>query len=430
MSGAFVPDSLGAGFFAGADPEAIPGNENIAGNLTVDGTSLLTGAVTASSTLGVTGRTTTAGVTNSGTLIESGVQTPSALAAGETLLWSPTAARHIRVAGTTSSFVCSMLAGTAGERRTIENVGTVIVAFGHQETANIAGSATTATDRFLCPDSVPYLLYPGASVDVWYDPTSTRWRVLAPTQLKRDRLAHLTKTEMDAMLGITLTEWWPCDDTSGVAGGSSNHSLTPLSTPVYDRRVGDYRGLYMDSSSDGFGAAADGDRLGLTTNSGIFFGWFAVDATNATDRGAWGSYQPVVGGFHLAQIQDTGAGGQANTFDAQTFDGTHGPFFCNTGKVVTDGVQRVGIYQVDKAAARLRTRVCGKGETAAAGTPTDISTQGSLGGGTSPFSFLGGTNGVLFAGTNVWLGGVGAIIGATAAGSGLLQVISHRMGAE
>lgn len=43
---------------------------------------------------------------------------------------------------------------------------------------NNENTNSSAANRFLCPGAVTYVLGPGASVEVYYDPTASRWRVV------------------------------------------------------------------------------------------------------------------------------------------------------------------------------------------------------------------------------------------------------------
>lgn len=61
---------------------------------------------------------------------------------------------------------------TAGRRATLINIGTKAITLAHDSASSTAGN------RFYCPGNVAFSIRAGASVDLWYDASSSRIRVL------------------------------------------------------------------------------------------------------------------------------------------------------------------------------------------------------------------------------------------------------------
>lgn len=66
------------------------------------------------------------------------------------------------------------LSPASAQRSLFVNVGTFNITLVH------ASGTGTAALTFLCPNSANYVLTPNSSVEVWYDPTSSRNRVVGP----------------------------------------------------------------------------------------------------------------------------------------------------------------------------------------------------------------------------------------------------------
>lgn len=86
---------------------------------------------------------------------------PTGLATASVLRLSTDASRNLT----------GISAQPAGTRLTICNVGAQDIVLVHDATS-------TAANRFLCPGSANYTLNGNDSVDIWYDTTSARWRVI------------------------------------------------------------------------------------------------------------------------------------------------------------------------------------------------------------------------------------------------------------
>jgi hypothetical protein len=99
--------------------------------------------------------------------------TPAQLTAN-TDNYSPTGlstASVLRLSTDASRNLTGIAAQPAGTRLTICNVGT-------QDLVLIHDATSTAANRFFCPGSVNKTLNTNDSVDIWYDSSSTRWRVI------------------------------------------------------------------------------------------------------------------------------------------------------------------------------------------------------------------------------------------------------------
>lgn len=89
--------------------------------------------------------------------------------------WLPTdwSSRSMFRATPLSSGTLTGATAVASSRRTILNVST-------SNTLTIAheSGSSTAANRFICPGNTNYVIQPNSAVDIWYDSTSQRWRVI------------------------------------------------------------------------------------------------------------------------------------------------------------------------------------------------------------------------------------------------------------
>lgn len=117
----------------------------------------------------------TFGISQYGGRFETGVVSPAQLTAN-TDNWSVTGlstAAVIRASTNASRNLTGIASPTAGQRVTLCNVGSFDLVLMHDVTS-------TAANRFYCPNNTDLTLDPNASVDLWYDNTSSRWRVIEP----------------------------------------------------------------------------------------------------------------------------------------------------------------------------------------------------------------------------------------------------------
>lgn len=373
------------------------------------------GAITAG------GRVTAVGLTNSSTLIESSVSSPAALSAGETTLWSPTAARTIRASASGVAFVCSMAAGTAYERRTIENVGAYAVTFGHEETSG------SAANRFTCPAGMPYILWPGQSVVVWYNGSTSRW-VVEGLYVKSEWPTPIIPGVFQAQTGYAATFLLGPEndyDTLGLRDTVGNVHVPAVNTPQLPYWNGDHRGVYCDATTDGFGGT---NIFDTAANDFIFGTWVQVAATNTDDRGIMGRLSTVTLFWNHAFVNESDDGTRPNRISINIIDGTDSVSL-HLDKVVTDGVKRLLLWQLDRNANIARARLCGVGEVAVTSGDQDATAIGTLSGGTGPAFWYGAATGLYFA-TGIWLSGGFGIVGTAARGANALLNLSHRLGAE
>jgi hypothetical protein len=112
----------------------------------------------------------------SGAEFQSGVVTPATLAA-DVNDWDITGLGTARIVKGNVTGVARTATGIANpinnQRFTLTNISTVLdLILAHENTGS------SANNRFLCPNSRDYTVGPRASVDLWYDPTTLRYRVL------------------------------------------------------------------------------------------------------------------------------------------------------------------------------------------------------------------------------------------------------------
>lgn len=97
---------------------------------------------------------------------------PSALL-GNTNDWAPTgvaACSRIRASASSAINLTGLLAGTDGERKVIENIGSYNI------TLTSSDAASAAANRFAIPAAV--VLRPNQSIEIEYDGTDSRWRTV------------------------------------------------------------------------------------------------------------------------------------------------------------------------------------------------------------------------------------------------------------
>ena len=137
------------------------------------------GPVACNDTLAVAGiTTTTGGLTNPGAEIQSGVISPTAFS-GNVNDYAPTGfatASVVRLtAGNSGRSITGLAGGAAGRRVTLINV----TATSNQKfTLTHADSNSSAANRFACPSATNFIITNNGSAELWYDGTSSVWRVL------------------------------------------------------------------------------------------------------------------------------------------------------------------------------------------------------------------------------------------------------------
>ena len=88
--------------------------------------------------------------------------------------WNPTnlaTAAEIRLSTDAARDLTGITAQPARTRLLLLNIGSFNCVLKHDVTS-------TAANRFLCPGSADFTLTPNQAVDIWYDSTSARWRVI------------------------------------------------------------------------------------------------------------------------------------------------------------------------------------------------------------------------------------------------------------
>lgn len=81
---------------------------------------------------------------------------------------------NVRFTANASLSLTGLTAGLSGQRMTLWNVGSNSITLAHES------ASSTTTNRFRCPGATNFTLRADGAVDLWYDPTSARWRVCAP----------------------------------------------------------------------------------------------------------------------------------------------------------------------------------------------------------------------------------------------------------
>lgn len=119
---------------------------------------------------------TVVGVTNSAAEFQTGIISPAALASGTTSNYAPTGFSTCNVirqdVNAAGSSLDSLAGGESGRRVLLINIST---------TANLTLVNGVATaNGFRCPNVVDCVIPPQGSRELWYDSTTSRWRVCGP----------------------------------------------------------------------------------------------------------------------------------------------------------------------------------------------------------------------------------------------------------
>lgn len=107
--------------------------------------------------------------------LHTSVISPTTLAA-DANNYSPTGlanSRILRLSSDASRTITGLLAGSAGQRLTFQNIGGNDIVLKH------GSGSSTAANQFQCPGNVDFTLNSGDGVELWYDGVSSRWRVVA-----------------------------------------------------------------------------------------------------------------------------------------------------------------------------------------------------------------------------------------------------------
>lgn len=110
-------------------------------------------------------------VNRSGAVRDTGVESPASWGANVDNLAIAATTRVLRVQGSAARNLTGIVADT-GRRVTLCNIGAFNITLMHDVTS-------TTTNRFYCPSNTNYVLVPNAAVELWYDGTSARWRVIS-----------------------------------------------------------------------------------------------------------------------------------------------------------------------------------------------------------------------------------------------------------
>lgn len=150
---------------------ALSGNHVIDGALEVTGATTLTGGI--ANTVSLAAGATVA----AGPLALQGIVTPPDLSAGNNNNYNPTglaSAVVLRIGASSGApFLTGISGGSSGRVLTLVNVNTDDIAITHDD------ASSTAANRFYLANGATIVVRDNGSVTVWYDSTSSRWRVLS-----------------------------------------------------------------------------------------------------------------------------------------------------------------------------------------------------------------------------------------------------------
>lgn len=120
---------------------------------------------------------TLAAVTHSTSVFQTGVISPSALSAGDSADYAPTGlstCNVMRLSASGAASITGLTGGASGRRISVFNVGTT-----YSISLVDESGGSTAANRFKTNNGADVVIYPGGGVDIWYDGTSSRWRVIS-----------------------------------------------------------------------------------------------------------------------------------------------------------------------------------------------------------------------------------------------------------
>lgn len=281
-----------------------------------------------------------------GARLETGVVSPAQLTAN-TDNWSVTGlstAGVIRASTNASRTLTGIASPTAGQTVTLCNVGSNDLVLAHDVTS-------TAANRFLCPNNTNLTLNQNAAVQLWYDPTSSRWRVIEPITGGGSSVAAVSYLWAENFLKGVLNspnsgssfvtdEWRPVSYNSGTAAqtnlaapgvsmstGSAVNGLvnlcftrgTCLAVGWEAQRFGIKFSLpTLSNGTDTFTfqlglrtviTGTDNNRIIATYTHGTNSGNFTLTASNAgSSTTVNGTAGPVAGTIHTLEIEVNAAG--------------------------------------------------------------------------------------------------------------------------
>jgi len=110
-----------------------------------------------------------------GLYVNQGIITPTQLTAN-TNNYAPTGgigSHKMRISSNAAINLTGLTGGADGREIILTNIGTFAITLVHDATS-------IAANRFYCPNNANLSLRPNGSVALWYDGTSSRWRVVSP----------------------------------------------------------------------------------------------------------------------------------------------------------------------------------------------------------------------------------------------------------
>lgn len=110
-------------------------------------------------------------VTHSGSVFDTGIESPAQFTANVDNLAIASTTRVLRIQSDASRDLTGIVATTSGRRVLLCNVGSNNIVLVHSATS-------TAANQFRCPGSANFTLNTNDSVEIWYDSVNSRWRVL------------------------------------------------------------------------------------------------------------------------------------------------------------------------------------------------------------------------------------------------------------
>lgn len=115
---------------------------------------------------------------HSGAMHSSGISTMAALGA-DVNNWAITDIDNVYIVRASASGANRAITGIAAPTVTNQRIRLINVGTSLDLTLPNESASSTATNRFVCPGAATFTLNPGDSVELWYDNTTARWRVLA-----------------------------------------------------------------------------------------------------------------------------------------------------------------------------------------------------------------------------------------------------------
>ncbi len=242
------------------------------------------------------------------TEVQTGILSPAAIAANQNN-WAPTGhatARIMRISATGSRNITGLQGGTDGRIVTLINVGSSDIGLLNEATASTAANRFSMVESPEVAGGHGFWLRPNSTVDLYYDNTAQRWRLLAyiqpplwhgriygamgdcdPNRLWEHAVLTGSVAATPTNIGTTVARFCAFRPPATIVVNKIRYFGVGATTNVYRTAIYDSSGnrltaeLPFTTSAQAWGAA--GSALNLTLTAGaLYYIAVAVNATGTT----------------------------------------------------------------------------------------------------------------------------------------------------